>query len=286
MQFGIHIHALGRYADPRLLVELAREAETAGWDGVFVNDHLTARVAGESAPVANPWVALAAIATATERVRLGPLVTPLPRRRPWQLAGEAITLDHLSGGRLVLGVGSGTGLAESFGPFGEELDLRARAAMLDEGLAVLTGLWSGRPFSFTGAHYRVEGAICLPRPLQVPRIPVWVAGHWPHRRPFRRAARWDGVFVDVEGVDWLRGGLITPDDLRTVVAFVRGERADGGPFDVVIGGRLPADRAEAAAAIGRYEQAGMTWWVEAIHEALGSVDELRALIRRGPPRTG
>jgi alkanesulfonate monooxygenase SsuD/methylene tetrahydromethanopterin reductase-like flavin-dependent oxidoreductase (luciferase family) len=283
MHFGVHFHSHGALADPRLLVELSREAEASGWDGVFVSDHLTARSAGEPAPVANPWVALAAIAAATERVRVGPMVTPLPRRRPWQLAGEAATLDHLSNGRLILGVGSGTGLAQSFSPFHEEPEARARADMLDEGLAVLMGLWSGQSFSFAGERYRVEEVVCLPRPVQSPRIPIWVAGHWPHRRPFRRAARWDGAFIDIEGVDWLRGDRIAPADLSAAVAYVQNERQADGPFDVVIGGQLPRDRAEAAATIDEYAAAGLTWWVEGIHEAFAPLDELRARIRRGPP---
>lgn len=283
MQFGIHIHSHGALADPRLLVTLAREAEAAGWDGVFVDDHLAARAAAAPSPVANPWVVLAAIAVATERVRLGPLVTPLPRRRPWQVASETATLDRLSAGRLILGVGSGTGVTDSFAPFGEELDARARAAMLDEALAVLVGLWTGQPFSYAGTYYRVAGAVSLPTPVQTPRVPIWVAGHWPHRRPFRRAARWDGVFADVDGVDWLRGEIMTPDALRAIVAAVQDERAASGPFDVVIGGRLPADPARARARLAPYAAAGLTWWVEAIHEAFGPIDAQRERIRRGPP---
>jgi alkanesulfonate monooxygenase SsuD/methylene tetrahydromethanopterin reductase-like flavin-dependent oxidoreductase (luciferase family) len=128
----------------------------------------------------------------------------VPRRRPWQLSSEAVTLDLLSGGRVVLGVGSGISLERSFAPFGEEMTLRRRAAMLDEGLEVVTGLWRGEPYRFHGRHYRVETVTFLPRPLQRPRIPIWVAGHWPFPKPFQRAARWDGMFVDVEGVDWRR----------------------------------------------------------------------------------
>jgi alkanesulfonate monooxygenase SsuD/methylene tetrahydromethanopterin reductase-like flavin-dependent oxidoreductase (luciferase family) len=284
MRYAIHFHNFGPYADPRLLAELAREAEDAGWDGVFVCDYLTARSARGAEPVANPWIALAAIAGATSRVRLGPMVTPLPRRRPGQLASETVTLDHLSGGRLTLGVGSGTGLDQSFSPFGEELDLRRRAEMLDEGLNVLAGLWQGEPFRFAGAHYQVDGAQHLPRPVQRPRIPVWVAGTWPHRRPFRRAARWDGFFADVEGVDWMKGETMSPDDLREIVAYVRSQRAAGGPFDAVIGGHSPAEPGRAAEFLAPYVAAGLTWWVEGIHPAFGSMDELRERVRRGPPR--
>lgn len=283
MRYGIHIHNFGDYSDPRDLAELAQEAEAAGWDGVFVCDHLTARGPNGPEPVANPWIALAAMAVATRRVRIGPLVTPLSRRRPWQLASETVSLDQLSGGRLVLGVGSGTVIEQSFAPFAEEMNPRTRADLLDEGLDVLTGLWRGEPFHYQGHHYRIEGAAFLPRPVQQPRIPIWVAGTWPHRRPFRRAARWDGFFADVEGVDWLRGQIMTPDDLRAMIAYVRTQRSADQPFDVVIGGHSPSERSRAISFLAPYVEAGLTWWVEGIHPAFGTVAELRARIRQGPP---
>jgi len=287
LRYAIHVHAFGANADPRRVADLAREAEEAGWDGVFVDDHLTARSARGPEPAANPWITLAAIATATRRVRLGPMVAALPRRRPWQVASETTTLDHLSGGRLVLGVGSGTAEERSFRPFGEVLDARTRAAMLDESLEVLSGLWAGTPFTHHGAHYRVEDAVFLPRPVQTPRVPVWVAGHWPHRRPFRRAARWDGLFVDAVGVDWTVGQIVPPDVLRDCVRYTLDHRPDaarGAPFDVVIGGTSPEDPAAAAARLATYEGTGLTWWVEGIHPAFGTPEALRTRIRRGPPR--
>ena len=284
LKYGVHVHTHGDLADPRLLAELAREAEAAGWDGFFVTDQLTARGPRGPTPAADPWIALAAAAAVTQRIVLGPMVAALPRRRPWQVASETVTLDHLSGGRLVLGVGLGTLDERNFVPFGEETDLPARGRMVDEALAVLAGLWRGEPFSFQGAHYRVQDATFRPRPLQAPRIPVWVAGTWPHRRPFRRAARWDGCFADVEGVDWLAGEIMAPDDLRAIAAYVRAQRPGEGPFDVVIGGRTPNDPGRAAATLAPYAEAGLTWWVEGIHEAFGPPAELRARVRRGPPR--
>jgi alkanesulfonate monooxygenase SsuD/methylene tetrahydromethanopterin reductase-like flavin-dependent oxidoreductase (luciferase family) len=283
VRYGIHFHNFGEYSDPRLLADMAREAEEAGWDGAFVCDHLTARSNGRAEPVANPWIALTAIALATRRVRIGPLVTPLSRRRPWQLASETVSLDQVSNGRMVLGVGSGTALQQSFSPFGEEMDARARADLLDEGLDVLTGLWLGERFSYQGSHYRVEDVVFLPPPMQQPRMPIWVAGTWPHRRPFRRAARWDGFFADVEGVDWVRGEIMTPDDLRAMVDYTRSQRSDAGPFDVVIGGHSPAGRSRGVAFLAPYVAAGLTWWIEGVHPAFGSVDDLRARVRRGPP---
>jgi alkanesulfonate monooxygenase SsuD/methylene tetrahydromethanopterin reductase-like flavin-dependent oxidoreductase (luciferase family) len=284
VRYAVHLHARGPLADPRRLVDLAVAAEDAGWDGVFVNDHLAA--AGETGPqpVANPWIALAAMATATRRVRLGPMVAALPRRRPWQVAGEAATLDHLSAGRLILGAGSGTGLEHSFAPFGEALDAPRRAALLDEGLEVLTRLWTGTPATYAGSHYRLEGATALPRPVQTPRIPIWVAATWPHRRPFRRAARWDGVFVDTAGLDWLQGEIVPLEALTAALRYTLARRPAATPFDVVIGGRSPADGARAAARLAPYAAAGLSWWVEGIDPSFGPPPDLLALVRRGPPR--
>jgi alkanesulfonate monooxygenase SsuD/methylene tetrahydromethanopterin reductase-like flavin-dependent oxidoreductase (luciferase family) len=285
MRYGIHIHNYGQYADVRELAGIAHEAEDAGWDGFFVCDHLTARDSGGPQPVANPWITLTAAAMVTQRIRLGPLVAALPRRRPWQLASEVVTLDQLSGGRVILGVGSGTSLENSFAPFGEEMDLRARADLLDESLDVLAGLWTGKPFSYAGQHFHVASATLLPTPIQRPRVPIWVGCAWPHRRPFRRAARWDGVFPDVEGVDWLTE-IMTPADLRTIVSYFRSQRTSDAPFDVVIGGHSPSDPSTAADFLAPYVAEGLTWWVEGIHPAFGSAEELRAKIRRGPPRAG
>ena len=291
---AVHVHVEGAWADVRQVVALAREAEDAGWDGFFLTDHLGASepgAAGGALPVAECWIALAAVAAATQRVRIGPMVAALPRYRPWRLALQAATLDHLSGGRLVLGAGSGTREEASFAPFGKTLDRSTRAAMLDEALEIMAGLWSGAPFQFAGAHYRVEETTMLPRPAQAPRIPIWVAGTWPHRRPFRRAARWDGVFADLHGVDWLAGEIMPPQTLREIVAYVHAQRASEqpapgalGPFDVVIGGRLPEDRTQAADTLARYGEAGLTWWVEGVLDALGTPDELRRRVRKGPPR--
>ena len=284
VRYGVHVHNFGPYADPRRLVELAREAEAAGWDGFFVCDHLTASWDGRPQPIADPWIALSAIALATERVLIGPMVAALPRRRPWQLASETVTLDHLSGGRLVLGVGLGTLDSQNFAPFDEEPDLAARGRMLDESLEVLTGLWRGQPLTHEGERYHVRAATFLPTPHGRARPPIWVAGSWPHRRPFRRAARWDGVFVDVEGVDWMRDQMMSPADLRAAVDYTLAHRSSAEPFEVVIGGHSPANRAEAADRLAPYVEAGLTWWVEGVHPAFGSVEELRARVRQGPPQ--
>src|ERR1700733_13883317 len=174
---GIYVAPFDELMEPRLLAELARSAEDRGWDGFFLWDHI--RYQEPVRAVADPWVALAAIACATESLRLGPLVTPLSRRRIQKLARETVTLDHLSNGRLTFGVGLGSGNPDELVPFGEVVEPRERARLLDDGLGRLAELWEGE---------------FEPRPLQRPRIPIWVAGRWPNRRPLTRAATWGGLF--------------------------------------------------------------------------------------------
>ncbi len=276
MRFGIDVPIKGDYFDPRVLAELAAEAETAGWDGFFVWDHLSL---GLREPICDPWIALTAIALRTERVRIGPMVTPIPRRRPWKLARETVTLDHLSGGRLILGVGIGSPASEEFAPFGEEGDTRLRGAMLDEGLEVLTALWSGAPVTYHGDHYTVTDRTFMPRPVQSPRIPVWVGANWPNRAPLRRAAGWDGAFPIYRD----NGNVMSPEIMREIIAYVGRHRTETGPFDYVVSGLPPGDdssrESELAAA---YREIGVTWWV-----APGwydSAEECRRRIAKGPPR--
>ena len=281
MRYGLSVPNLGAYGEPRRLVGLAQAAEAAGWDGFFLWDSVLVDP-HRPQPVVDPWVVLAAIAMGTERIRLGPMVTPLARRRPWKLARETASLDHLSGGRLILGVGLGDPAEVEFGHFGEATDARARADRLDEGLAVLTGLWSGRPFAYAGEHFQVREAVFLPAPVQTPRIPIWVGGWWPNRRPMRRAARWDGVFPSKLGDGGV--GMLTAAEVREIVAYVGQHRTGSGPFDVVVAGETPDDNpAEAAALVATYAAAGVTWWLESLPETPASLDAVRARIRQGPP---
>lgn len=275
-------------------MDVAVDAERAGWDGVFLWDHVLLW----PTPMADPWVALAAVALATERVRLGTLVTPVPRRRPIKLARELVTLDHLSGGRAVLGVGTGDGPWE-WDHLGEEPDPKARGAMLDEALDLLTRLWSGAPVLHAKRFYRfggpdVEGSgpvatPFLPRPVQ-PRIPVWVAGVWPNKPPFRRAARWHGVVPRVRGGRLSRAA--TPEELREIVAYVRAHRRDEAPFDVVASGCTTGrDRAADVETVAAYVACGATWWVEDVspwafgwrQQGRWPLEAMRERVRRGPP---
>jgi alkanesulfonate monooxygenase SsuD/methylene tetrahydromethanopterin reductase-like flavin-dependent oxidoreductase (luciferase family) len=223
---GIFVAPFGELAEPRLVAELAGRAEQRGWDGFFLWDHVAYRPPVRA--IADPWVTLSAIATGTERLTIGPLVTPLARRRPHQLARETVTLDRLSGGRLVLGVGLGSERTEEFDPdrFGEEGNPRARAVLLDEGLERLKAYWEGE-FD--------------PRPVNG-RIPVWVAARWPHRRPLARAARWDGLFpIDLPGPEALA-------ELAGEIAALRGP----GPYDLVAEVPTGTDPAP-------WIEAGATW---------------------------
>jgi probable F420-dependent oxidoreductase len=281
VKYGIYLPNFGPYGDARALADLAHDAEDAGWDGFFIWDH----IAWERQPVVDPWVGLAAVAANTERIRIGTTVTPLPRRRPWNLARETVSLDRLSGGRLILGVGIGGGKQE-WDDLGEETDLKARGAMLDEALEVLLGLWSGEPFSYDGDYYHIKQAQFLPKPVQVPRIPVWVGGSWPGTRPFQRAARWDGVYPLF--TEWEKELEQLPD----VVAYVRARRKGDRPFDIVLQGTTPGDnKAEAASIVAPYAEAGMTWWLESIApyrfgQDFGGewpVNALRRRVLQGPP---
>ena len=269
------------------------EAEAAGWEGFFLWDHIHQWHGQE--PFADPWVALTAMALRTERIRLGPLVTPLARRRPWKLARETVTLDHLSGGRLILGVGVGAPQAaslppEDFGVFGGAVAPHVRAARMDEGLAVLTGLWSGQPFSYDGTQYQVHDVCFLPPPVQQPRIPIWVGGHWPTKAPFRRAARWDGVFPqgrqNLPGTSQSQNAMnrrLTPAEIRDLVAYITAHRASAAPFEVVYGGQTSGrDAAEDRAIVTPYAEAGLTWWLE--NRRNRSLADMRERIRIGPPQ--
>jgi alkanesulfonate monooxygenase SsuD/methylene tetrahydromethanopterin reductase-like flavin-dependent oxidoreductase (luciferase family) len=280
VQHGICLPNFGLLGDPGHLVGLAREAEAAGWDGFFPWDHLLVDRSWRTDVADTPTV-LAAIAATTSRIRFGPMVAALPRRRPWLVARATATLDLLSGGRLILGVGLGWPTDPEFTAVGDEEDLRRRAEMLDESLAILEGCWSGEPFAFEGRHYRLSEATWLPRPIQRPRIPIWCAAMRPfHDGPLRRAARCDGVFPATDEYD-----LVTAGELAEVarrLAAIRGQA--GGPFDLVIQGFTGGiDAAADEAVVAPYREAGATWWLELLTEWQGDLDAIRARVRRGPP---
>jgi alkanesulfonate monooxygenase SsuD/methylene tetrahydromethanopterin reductase-like flavin-dependent oxidoreductase (luciferase family) len=235
-------------------------------------------------PVADPWIVLAAVAARTHRIRLGAMVTPLARRRPWKVARETASLDRLSGGRLIFGagLGSSTSAEHELAAFGENPDPIHRAGLLDEGLELLSAFWAGEPFDHQGPNHTVRGAAFQPTPLQRPRIPVWIAGKWPAKPGFRRAARWDGVFPIHRDVG--PGEMMTPDQLAEIVEFTSAQRTADGPFDVALEcASAGADPAADLAATEPYREAGLTWWIERMHPARGPLAEMRARLEAGPP---
>ena len=274
MRSGLFIPGFDALADPAVVARLSAEAEEAGWHGVFVWDNL--RFEEPVVDVADPWITLAAVATATERIRLGPMVTPLARRRPVKVARETATLDRLSGGRLTLGVGLGSDrFASEYSITGEELDDRRRASMLDESLEILAAAWSGELVRHRGEHSTVDGMRFLPRPVQRPGVPVWVAGYYGKPKPMRRAARYQGFFPL---------GLERPDQVAEVVADVAALRREAGrdpaeAYDVVVA--LPPGDDPAP-----YAAAGATWWLVEFPWDAPSVDQVRAVIRDGPAGPG
>ena len=276
MQYGIILTA----GDIHEMIQMARDAEDAGWDGVFYWDAIS--IPGME-PIYDPWVTLAAFAMRTERIRLGNIITPPSRRRPWKLARETATLDHLSGGRLVVPVGLGALDDVGFGGVGETTDARGRAELLDESLEILTNAWSGEPFRHQGKHYQAAEMTLRPPSLQQPRIPIWVVAVWPRARSVERALRYDGIIPQVAG-EAGGPGRVTPDQVRAIADMGRERRPEDEPFDIVIGDVSPADDLEAARAIVQpLAEAGATWWIESPWMD-ATVASLRGRIATGPPR--
>ena len=275
MRYGI----VASYGGAAEHVAMARATEEAGWDGFFTWDGISV------GPVEtwDPWVLLGAAATATERVRLGALVFSPARRRPWKLAREAVTVDHLSRGRLVLPVGLGGDFDGGYTAVsGEARPVRERAERLDETLAILAAAWTGEAFSHHGTHYRVDDLVLAPPPVQRPRIPVWPVAGLGSDRSMARAARWDGAVLQRVGSEEHPG----PDAVAEAVRWFAEHRPDGlTGFDVVTQGELPRDRARAADEVAALEAAGATWWVAADWDpARATPEEQLAIIRQGPPR--
>ena len=276
--FGLGVPNGGDFADPGRIAALAAEAETAGWDGFFLWDHVIRRPPWK--PMIDPWVTLAAVAVATEKAIIGPMVTPLARRRTSVLARETATLDVLSGGRLRLGVGLGAP-DDEFTRFGESADPKLRARVLDESLELLELLWSGQPVNFAGDHLVADGVQFLPRPIHG-RVPIWVAGGWPGGAPFRRAARYDGIWPVAKA-----GGYLSIDEFAACVAAVNEHRERAGTldseFDSIFIGRTPSpDDSASLESIKRLTDVGMTWWIESLDNPEIPFDQHRARVQAGP----
>jgi len=266
MRFGLDFPPFNELADPRLLAEIGAAAEHAGWDGVFLWDHIMYRAPADAA--GDPWIGLAAIASATNDVVIGPMVTPLPRRRPQVVARQCVGLDQLSGGRFVLGAGLGLDRSgRELSAFGEELNDRRRAEMLDESLHLISALWTGEPVTHRGEHYLADGVQFEPGPVQDPRIPIWLAGRWPYKNPMRRAARFEGLFlIDLDG----------PDQLRDARAFVAAERGSVAGFDFVVQGTPDENPTP-------WADAGATWWMTKTPYDTSAAAVMEVALN-GPPR--
>ncbi|MFN8513166.1 MAG: LLM class flavin-dependent oxidoreductase [Chloroflexia bacterium] len=284
MRFAMNLPLSGIAGDVRQLVEYARLAEEIGWDALFLEDYINYPTDGYRGPTFDPWITLGAIAVQTTKLMLGTTVTPVSRRRPWKVAREALTIDHLSNGRFILGVGLGDVNDPGFGAVGEATTVKERAAMLDEGLAIIDGLWHGKSFSFDGTYYQVRDMTMRPTPVRQPRIPIWVGGGWPLPGPTRRAARWDGAcfYKVATGDQWED---VTPDDIRAMHADIANHRTSDAPFDLLVGGKTPGDDlAPSQQRLRALADAGATWWCELILADYPIPEAIRQRIVQGPPR--
>lgn len=270
--------------DLKNIGELAHQAEQAGWDGVFIPDCISIETKTIPAvPFYDPWIALGIVAARTSRIHFGTMVTAMPRRRPWKLARETMTLDHLSNGRFILAVGLGAAADDAgFYKVGEAMDLKTRAELLDEGLEILAGCWSGKPFSFQGKHYQVDHMTLVPAPIQSPRIPIWVVGVWPKTKSVNRALRWDGI-IPQKYKPKPKEMYMKPEEIAEVRALVEKNRKAPGMFDIIASGTTPGkNNKRAIQQVQPYAEAGATWWLEAAWGA--AAEKVRAHIQQGPPR--
>jgi alkanesulfonate monooxygenase SsuD/methylene tetrahydromethanopterin reductase-like flavin-dependent oxidoreductase (luciferase family) len=271
MQYGINMVTLGDYADPRQVVRVAQAAEAAGWDGLFVWDHLAF---AWGVPSGDPWVILAAVAQATTHLKIGTAITPLPRRRPHVIANTVATLDVLSEGRVIFGAGLG-GVPQEYSAFGESDDQREQATRLDESLTLLDRLWAGEAVTHRGL-YTLENVTLTPLPVQRPRVPIWIGGM--SKPALRRAAHWDGwVFAgDNENGDM----VMSPEQLAQRRSYIQQHRTATSPFDIAMSGcSMPGDGPN----VRIFAETGLTWWLESIHGFRGSIDAMLTRVEAGPP---
>lgn len=260
--------------EPLRAISMAREAESHGWDGFFVWEPVWG---------VDPWVLLGALSVVTTRIKLGTLLTPPSRRRPWKLAGETATLDILSQGRTILSVGLGA-VDTGFESFGEATDRKTRAELLDESIDILTGLWRGQPLEYHGKHYHITKTTFFPGPasIQQPRIPIWAVAAWGWNRSMQRALRCDGILPAILD-DQKKWGELTPDHIREIKAYVTANRDLDTPFDIVVEKTSPGDDKIAAAdSVAPWAEAGATWWIESMWEEKNP-DKWLQRLRQGPP---
>jgi alkanesulfonate monooxygenase SsuD/methylene tetrahydromethanopterin reductase-like flavin-dependent oxidoreductase (luciferase family) len=280
IKYGISLIHFNELADPEIIIELAVEAEKAGWDGIFLPDHL---LYDKQAiyPITETWILLSAIAAKTEKIKIGTGVAALPRYHPWWFAKMAATLDVLSKGRLMLGLGLG-GPKSEYESFGEKYDVKVLAQKMDESLEIIQGLWTGEPFSFSGKYYQIDEAAFLPKPHQSPRIPMLFGGMWPNKKPFIRAAKYDGIMPIHKNFPQ----DLTPKELKEIISLVKENRSSDDPFELIVSGTgffNPETRVEQ---IQPYIDVGITWWLEHVNTLMQpSVNAMREWVKSGPPKS-
>jgi len=273
MKYGIALP----YTTPRAVARLSQLAEESGWDGCFLGDAIWCE---------DPMIALAAAAMTTSQIRLGTMVTPVPLRIPWKLASESVALDHLSEGRLILGLGAGA-VWMGWQAFPDEVtDNKTRAEMLDETIDILTLLYQRKQVDYEGKHYhlkltQLDEMHYPPKPVQQPRVPLWCVGIWPRKKSMQRIIKCDGVIVEKLGADG-KTEEVTPDDICEIKAYVHANRTLSTPFDIVLNGKV-ADlgHSQLQDKLLPLIEAGATWWIDGLWEATEEMAVER--IRRGPP---
>lgn len=273
MRFGLDVPNIGKHlSNVHNHILLAKEAEKAGWDGYFLwNTFLNDKIHF----IANPLVCMSAIACQTTNIKLGFMVTPLAFFKPWIIASEIVTLDHLSNGRFILGVGSGFN-PKDFSSFNDQDDLKIRAEKLDESLEIITGLWTGKKFSYSGKHYKINNVQILPTCKQTPRVPIWVAGYWPHKKPFRRASRFDGVYAGSDDFQ------ISVEQVNEIMKYVNSHKEHSGSIDCAIWIDYPEKDNLFREKFKEYEKSGLTWMNIPI-QVTSEFEEILELIKAGPP---
>jgi alkanesulfonate monooxygenase SsuD/methylene tetrahydromethanopterin reductase-like flavin-dependent oxidoreductase (luciferase family) len=273
--FGIYIANYGITNDPQDYVDLAVLGENNGWDGFFLWDHIFLS-SNRTLPVLDPWIILSAIAVKTKKIRLGTTVTPLARRRPWIIAKEVTTLDYLSKGRIILGIGLGND--PEFRDFGENTDPLIRSEKLDESLHIIKGLWANNSFTFKGKHYNIKNVEFFPKPFQE-KIPIWVGGNWPNKKPFQRAAQYDGIFPLKAGSD----DALSPNEYKDIIKYIKQYRSSFDSYDIIkpfISTGL--DKEDYWSFKNTFLNIGISWFVELIYPGRDSLDNIKKVISQGP----
>lgn len=272
MKYGLALP----YTTPRIIAKLSQLAEESGWDGCFLGDAIWCE---------DPMIGLAAAAMVTDRIRLGTMITPVPLRIPWKLASESLALDHLSNGRLTLGLGAGA-VWMGWQAFPDEVvDTKARAEMLDETIDILSLLYQRKQFDYDGKHYhlkltQLDEMHYPPKPIQQPRIPLWCVGILPSKKSLQRVLKCDGIILEKRSAGD-KPADITPADIRELKAYVDANRTLSTPFDIVLNGKTSdLERSQRQDKLLSLSEAGATWWIEGLWDA--SEESALAYIRRGP----